>query len=118
MTARKYTLKLHIEQRHEQSLYPCKHCDYAATHPRGLKDHMKRHDKNRSLVLVTCDQCEFKGTQPALSLHKRTKHLGIRYSCDQCDYSSNYKGSLKKHKEYKHQGTGLYIIHFDHPPHL
>ena len=37
-------------------------------------------------------------------MHKESKHEGVRYSFDQCDYFATEAGNLKKHKRYKHEG--------------
>ena len=34
--------------------------------------------------------------------HKRSKHLGVSYSCDQCSYTSTQQGHLKRHKRSVH----------------
>ena len=50
-----------------------------------------------------CDQCEYAATEiGSLKKHKESKHEGIRYPCDQCDYSATHISNLKKHKKRKH----------------
>ena len=39
-----------------------------------------------------------------LKMHKESKHEGIRYPCDQCDYAASMAKDLKRHKESKHEG--------------
>ena len=36
--------------------------------------------------------------------HKRSKHEGIKYPCDQCEYASTSTTNSKQHKESKHEG--------------
>ena len=35
---------------------------------------------------------------------KRSKHEGIKYPCDQCEYAITSTTNLKQHKESKHEG--------------
>ena len=34
--------------------------------------------------------------------HKESKHQGIRYPCDECQYAAQTSYNLKRHKELKH----------------
>ena len=52
----------------------------------------------------SCDQCEYSGSRQALRHHKKSKHEGIRYPCDLCDYAATTLTNLKKHKKSKHEG--------------
>ena len=54
--------------------------------------------------VYSCDQCEYTGSRAALKHHKESKHDGIRYPCNQCDYAATTSGSLKTHNESKHEG--------------
>jgi hypothetical protein len=38
-------------------------------------------------------------------LHTRTKHEGIVYSCNQCDYKATQQANLKRHQQSKHEGV-------------
>ena len=35
--------------------------------------------------------------------HKESKHEGVRYLCDKCDFVATHRASLKIHKESKHE---------------
>ena len=37
-------------------------------------------------------------------LHKESKHEGIRYPCNECEYTATVAGKLRRHKENKHKG--------------
>ena len=37
-----------------------------------------------------------------MSSHKKAKHSGILYDCDECDHQSAYKKNLYRHKRMKH----------------
>ena len=42
--------------------------------------------------------------------HKEPKHEGIRYPCDQCEYTATQNGNLKSHKKEKHSEATTVII--------
>ena len=47
----------------------------------------------------SCDQCEFTTTTSGqLKYHKEIEHEGIRYSCDLCNYASKAATNLQYHK--------------------
>ena len=56
-------------------------------------------DRNSCKPFI-CEECkaEFKYKQ-SLAQHIRSKHEGVRYSCDNCDHKATEVGNLKKHKE-------------------
>ena len=40
-----------------------------------------------------------------LYIHKKTKHEGMKYDCDQCDSSVTTQSYLGIHKQSKHDGV-------------
>ncbi len=49
-----------------------------------------------------CDQCDYHATiQNCLIQHKLTKHERVRYNCDKCDDVFTIKSNLAKHKHYR-----------------
>ena len=44
--------------------------------------------------------------QQHLHFHNKSKHLEIRYPCDQCDYRATKKFDLKEHIQVKHESGG------------
>ena len=61
-------------------------------------------------IRYPCNQCEFASTKPGiLKAHKKSKHEGIRYPCDECDYAAKDQKYLKRHKESKHSGIGTLV---------
>ena len=40
----------------------------------------------------------------SLARHNRSKHEGINYDCDQCDYQTTQKSNFTRHKRSKHGG--------------
>jgi C2H2-type zinc-finger domain/Zinc finger, C2H2 type len=56
-------------------------------------------------VRFACDMCEYRATTPKnLRTHKMAKHDKIRYPCKQCDYRATVLCDLKKHMLTKHEG--------------
>ena len=50
-------------------------------------------------VRYGCNQCEFKGYSQYLFIpHKEAIHKGMRYECDMCSYKGMYKVNLQIHK--------------------
>ena len=57
-------------------------------------------------VRYDCDQCDYQATQQGnLTVHIQTKHEGVRYACDQCDQQFTRKSSLTSHNQSKHEGV-------------
>ena len=61
-----------------------------------------------------CSYCAKMFTTPRLvQKHENTVHLNVRtLKCDQCDFSTNYSGSLGEHKAAAHDGV---MFDCDHP---
>ena len=62
----------------------------------------ERHDYKKSNsckdVQFCCDQCDFKSEwKVSLKLHIESVHGDVQYSCDHCDYKATRKGDLKTH---------------------
>ena len=56
-------------------------------------------------IRYPCDQCEYSATQKQnLKKHKEIKHEGVLYPCDQCDYIASLEINLKQHKASVHEG--------------
>jgi len=70
-------------------------------------DEPRRKKKKRAsdTNIYPCDDCSYTGSQSSLWRHKKNKHEGVRYDCDECDFSSARTSSLKEHVENIHQGV-------------
>ena len=51
---------------------------------------------------VKCNQCDWTGGQTGLNYHKKSKHLGIRFKCPHCEFSSPRTENLTSHIMSKH----------------
>ena len=50
-------------------------------------------------IQYICDKCDYKiATKRNLTTHKQSKHEGIQYICDQCDYKATTQRNLTTHK--------------------
>ena len=65
---------------------------------------MKNHKRSKHEgIRYPCDQCDYVGNYASnLKLHKRSTHEGIRYLCDQCENAATQHSDLKSHKKAKH----------------
>ena len=113
----------HIQTVHR---YQCGLCDYNAISANGLKGHIKvmtvsdTHVTNVSMlqqqliylkihkeskhkgVRYPCNKCEYAAsTAKYLIIHKESKHEGIRYPCSECEFATD-EGNLNKHRRRKH----------------
>ena len=64
--------------------------------------------------IYTCDQCEYTGSKDGLKSHKRSKHRGIKYHCDLCEFVANFKSGLRRHKRSRHEGIRYPCDQCDH----
>ena len=62
---------------------------------------------------VKCNQCDWAGGQHGLNYHKKSKHLGIRFKCPHCEFSSPRKQYLSSHILTKHKEVVEKIIKRD-----
>ena len=96
MYLNQYSLKIHKKAKHEG-------IDTLVTSASLLLLHLmaSENTKNRSMkvldTLVTSVSLDFR-------THKESKHDGIRYPCDQCEYAATTSSSLRRHKESKYRG--------------
>ena len=57
-------------------------------------------------VKYPCDQCTYQATtRGSLKKHLQSVHEGIKYACPHCDYQATEKSSLKKHIQSQHEDT-------------
>ena len=61
-----------------------------------------------SVKRVTCDQCQFEtSAKVTMKQHKSSKHEGITYKCDKCDKKFYDKRLLKNHISFEHENFRL-----------
>ena len=58
-------------------------------------------------MTFSCDQCAHTTKQRGtLKQHKEAKHEGMKYYCDQCQYQTGWAKGLRRHKTVKHSSLG------------
>ena len=63
-----------------------------------------------SKQLYKCVECEaIYNSKHALYYHTRSKHEGVRYSCNQCEYQATQQGNLKRHKQSVHKHNKILL---------
>ena len=66
---------------------------------------MKHYRSRHEGIKYPCNQCDYQATQPGnLQIHIQAKHEGIKYPCNQCDYQTTTQGNLQTHFQAKHEG--------------
>ena len=55
-------------------------------------------------TMYRCDQCEFESKYKAsLKTHFESVHQNIKYPCNLCDFQGTQKGNLKSHIQRVHE---------------
>ena len=76
-------------------------CDKSFVSKYDLRRHRKKHEKN--INPIQCDQCEYEtGDKGALKVHLESILMGVRHLCDICDFSSDTRSGLNKHRKQVH----------------
>ena len=72
-----------------------------------LQSSPNRHNRSKlEGVRYPCNQCEFSSTTADyLKKHIQSIHEGVRYPCNQCEFSATSKDNLKKHIQSIHEGV-------------
>ena len=70
----------------------------------GNSDKVNKRKRAGSKDVYSCDLCDYTGARTPLYYHKKSKHEGIQYPCDQCEYAASELGNLHQHKQSKHEG--------------
>ena len=73
----------------------------------NVKNSIERHIQSKHKgICYSYDHCEYIATRKSLlKTHIQSKHEGVRYSCDQCDYKTTSKSQLGRHIKAKHEKT-------------
>ena len=59
-------------------------------------------------IKYPCNKCDYQATQQiSLQRHIESIHEGIKYPCNQCDYQATEKGSLQRHVATMHSNKIL-----------
>ena len=83
----------------------CEKCKFTARKKSELVIHVEReHNERKRKNIYKCLQCDFE-TMSTFSImtHKQSKHEGIRYDCNDCEYQATTRGNLNRHKLKYHE---------------
>ena len=54
-------------------------------------------------------QCNYQARfKTVLTAHIKSKHKGVKYACNQCDYPATQQGNLRTHVQFKHDKSVHY----------
>ena len=81
----------------------CANCDYKTWCPKNLRRHKESHEEKT----IYCDQCEYIGKGSYQMRSHMNIHRAPRYKCGKCDYTSYNRGNLYNHRIMKHGDTIL-----------
>jgi len=91
-------LKDHVMVDHDGLSVSCDICEYS-----GSRRQVLSHKRAVHQQMYKCESCEYVGTSSLfLREHVESKHLGIRYNCDQCVTSFGSKRNLNRHIKVTH----------------
>ena len=78
---------------------------------------MKHKQSKHKGVEYSRNVCEYKtGDKSTLRRHEQSKHEGVKYSCDECDHQASTQRNLEQHQETKHEGV-FYVTSVIIKPH-
>ena len=64
--------------------------DCVITSKPGLEKNQKNMHELKPRLNIQCDQCEYKASKKELlTRHSKSEHLGIKYSCQDCEFYCN-----------------------------
>ena len=90
------------EARKGKELNKCQKCEVNFQSVTGLQGHIN--SKHLGLK-YSCNQCNHQTSDKGnLSKHKKSVHEGIKYSCNKCDFQFSDRSNLKKHQRSIHEG--------------
>ena len=111
------TLRVHFGLHHGVKYFACEFCDFKAGFQFVISRHTrKKHagelteDQQKSLNIQTCQNCGFKSNKSKITEHlkdgcnrdsyyKKGKPTSNPLTCEKCDYVTEYKGNLRKHRK-------------------
>ena len=80
----------------------CPECEAIVHSPSAFKKH---YESVHLKLKETCEHCGKEYSKHLLKLHILRKHSNQRHYCDECDYSSTFKGDIRIHKTSQHDST-------------
>ncbi|XP_077295692.1 uncharacterized protein LOC143917934 [Arctopsyche grandis] len=102
------SLNVHKSNEHKNNLqFLCSECGKKFKTNCNYLRHLETHDPSGK-NRVPCDQCNFVSKNKASLRYHMMQHNGKRYSCDLCDFTTIKKFYVKRHIEVKHTDNKPY----------
>ena len=80
-----------------------------------IRQRLPRSQISTDAKTTECPECgKVFARKQAMVTHYRSKHEGIKYSCNQCDYQATQQGNLQKHIQSVHEGIKYPCNHCDY----
>jgi KRAB domain-containing zinc finger protein len=102
VTKKPFVFKKHLTEEHDiGTVLQCTFCDYSTTSLSHFPNHVARHTREKT---YKCDECDFKSHfKESIRKHKN-RHRGddAKYLCDECDYKTQDSCNFKTHKTVVH----------------
>ena len=96
-------MKIHMARHAKEKNFQCDQCEFSGYTKFSLDSHMLRHISNTPKYI--CDECEYNSNDSSnFQAHRQVKHGSVVLSCQDCDYSTKSKRSLRDHSK-KHSTT-------------
>ena len=89
-------------QMYQDGRAQCPQCDTLVS---SATVFVKHYESVHLKLKETCEHCGKEYSKHHLKLHIERKHSNQRHYCDQCDYSSTFKGDIRVHKASQHDDT-------------
>ena len=101
-TGQQNPLKTKAKTKVQESLVAtCKMCFIKCKKRGELRKHYKTQHKDQ--FIYSCDSCNYGSNWKAnVKTHKESKHLNITHTCDVCGYKSNWNTQFLEHRRDKH----------------
>jgi len=98
-------IRNHVESKHlPPGEYPCQECDKVFTTRNNLRDHLREHNPNSKQEKFSCKDCNYSTNKSThLKRHVEAKHLPPgEYLCQECGKVCTTSDNLKSHISQKH----------------
>ena len=84
----------------QEGIMTCSDCDYKTTYLTNFKAHrISKHGTG-----YKCSKCDqVFSSRGSLTNHGRAIHEGLRFHCNECDFTATQNHTLKSHKMKKHE---------------
>jgi len=93
-----------------EGVFVCDRCDKLFKSSLGLQCHQTNYHGKGSIESRTCNDCGYVAVdKSALRVHVLGKHGEIKFECNQCTFTTNWKSNLRKHKKVCRNQPGLLV---------